>query len=157
MNDFSNEENQNKDFNSENSHLNDDKDLQEANNELPKILSDGLREEIELKRENKKTKKFVIPINNEYIEFFENLSPDERTEIVNNILKTKIENLEHDRKIRFLKFLLKHLIIIAMTIIIGFPIIFYIVNTSINSTLKSYKYMQINFEKLYQQKYFDKY
>lgn len=105
----------------------------------------------------KTSKKFVINIQNEYIEYFEELLPEKRSELINNFLKNEVENVSVNRRKKLIARFLKHLLIILITIVVGFPIIFYVVNSSIQSTLKSYNYMQVNFERLYQQKNINKF
>ncbi len=106
----------------------------------------------EEKPKPKTSKKFVISVNNEFVSYFEDISPEDRSKIVNNFLQKEIENKGKNRVKKRIVRIIKHVLIILLTIIIGFPLIFYIVNTSMESTLKSYKYMQVNFERLYQQK-----
>lgn len=105
----------------------------------------------------KTSKKFVINIQNEYVEYFEELLPEKRSEMVNNLLKNEIANSSTYKRKKIIARFLRHLLVVLITIVIGFPIIFYIVNSSIQSTLKSYKYMQVNFERLYQQKNINKF
>ena len=100
----------------------------------------------------KTTKKFVISINNEYIDYFDELSNEDRAELVNSYLKKDIDTKDKQRLKKKILLILKHILIVLLTVVIGFPVIFKLVNTSIQSTLKSYKYMQVNFEKLYQEK-----
>ena len=105
----------------------------------------------------KTSKKFVVSVNNEYIEYFEDLSPESRSKLVNDFLKKEIENRGKNRVKRKVVKIIRHILVILLTIVIGFPLIFLLVNTSIHSTLKSYKYMQVNFERLYQQKNINKF
>ncbi len=105
----------------------------------------------------KTSKKFVVNVQNEYVDFFEELSPEKKSLLINEFLKKEIENKGKYRIRKKAIRIIKHVLIILLTIVIGFPVIFYLVNTSIQSTLKSYKYMQVNFERLYQQKNMNKF
>lgn len=102
--------------------------------------------------EEKKPKKFVIHIQPENIDYFESLSADDRSKIINTFLFSHLSRAAKDRRKKIIVNLLRHIFVILLTIVIGFPIIFYIVNKSITSTLKSYQYMQVNFERLYQER-----
>lgn len=102
--------------------------------------------------EERKIKKFVIHIDAENIEYFEGLHPEDRNKLINEYLEAKISSISKERKKKFVAQFLRHLLIVILTIVIGFPIVFYIVNKSITSTIKSYQYMQVNFGKLYQEK-----
>ncbi len=116
------------------------------------FISEETPAEASAENEHKRTKKFVIHVDKENINYFENLEPAERSKIINEFLIQKIENLSTDRKKRIIARTIKHICIVLITIVLGFPLIFYIVNKSIVSSLNSYKYMQVNFERLYQQK-----
>ncbi|MDD3238407.1 MAG: hypothetical protein PHV37_09975 [Candidatus Gastranaerophilales bacterium] len=102
-------------------------------------------------------KKFVINVKKEYVDYFENLSTDSRSKLINGFLKSEIDNKAKNQRKKVVAKFLRHFLIILLTIVIGFPIIFFIVNSSIKSTINSYKYMQVNFERLYQQKAMEKY
>ncbi len=109
------------------------------------------------KPQPKTSKKFVVSVQNEFVEFFEDLSVEKRSSLINDYLKKEIENKGKNRLRKKAVRIIKHILIILLTIVIGFPIIFFLVNTSIQSTLKSYNYMQVNFERLYQQKNINKF
>lgn len=105
----------------------------------------------------KTSKKFVVNIQNDYVDYFEDLLPEKRSKLINDFLKNEIDNKGKNRRKKQIARFLRHVLIILLTIVIGFPLIFYIVNSSIQSTLKSYNYMQVNFERLYQQKNLNKF
>lgn len=102
--------------------------------------------------EEKRVKKFVIHINAENVEYFENLHPEDRNKLINSFLEAKNSSVSKEKRKKIVAEFLRHFLIILLTLVIGFPIIFYIVNKSITSTIKSYEYMQVNFGKLYQEK-----
>ena len=104
----------------------------------------------------KSSKKFVISIKNDYLDYFEEMTPEKRSETINNFLKEQIATIDKRRRKKYIAKILRHLLIIVITVIIGFPLIFILVNHSLQSTLKSYKYMQVNFGKLYEQKNLNK-
>ncbi len=101
-------------------------------------------------------KKFVISVKNDLVDYFEEMTPEKRNEIINEFLKDRISTKDKRRRKKLIAKFLRHLLIIVLTIVIGFPLVFVIVNHSLQSTIKSYKYMQVNFGKLYEQKNLNK-
>ena len=99
-----------------------------------------------------KEKKFVVSIKPENLEFFESLPSEKRTEVVNTIISAYRDEQKDDVDTVKTKKFIKHLIVVVLTIAIGFPLVFYITNASIEATVNSYREVQNNFEKLYQQK-----
>lgn len=97
------------------------------------------------------SKKYVIYINSENIDFIENLSIDERKDIINKILKEQnevsIKTKELNKKAKYLK----HALVACLTFIIGFPMMFVIVNKSIESSMTNYQQAKQNVAKLYKQ------
>ncbi len=122
----------------------------------PEVKPENIPEE-NLDKKPKNYKKYVFRIQQEYTAFLDNLSYDEKNKIINKSLKDIIANQASERRKIMFKEGVRHLIIILVTLIIGIPLTFKIVNFSIKSTLKSYNYMQVNFEKLYQQKQLEKF
>lgn len=122
----------------------------------PEIKTESIPEENDEKKP-KNYKKYVFRIQQEYTAFLDALSYDEKNKIINKSLKEIIANQSSEKRKMIFKEAVRHLIIILVTLIIGIPLTFKIVNFSIKSTLKSYKYMQVNFEKLYQQKQLEKF
>lgn len=118
--------------------------------------SDDIPEEAYDKKD-KNYKKYVVRMHKENTAFLDNLSHEERNKLFNKCIKDVITNQVSEKKKRLAQEAIRHIIVIIITVIIGIPLTFHVVNFSIKSTLKSYKYMQINFEKLYQQKQLDKF
>lgn len=96
-------------------------------------------------------KKYVIYIDPANIDFMENLSIKERKDIINKILKEQNElSIKQRQFIENRKFFM-HAILASFTFIIGFPIVFFIVNQSINATMVNYQQAKQNFSKLYKE------
>ena len=96
-------------------------------------------------------KKYVIYIDSENIEYMESLSADERKAIVNDSLKTKKETKYRKAKEEQRMLFTSNVIVIAFTVIIFFPILFYVVNKSTELTILNYNQAKENFVKLYKQ------
>lgn len=113
-------------------------------------------EEIDLENEyydmSPQEKKYVIAVGPDNVPFFDGLSPEKRTELVNSWITHYQEELKKTPdEIRTKKFI-KHAFVVLLTVVIGFPLIFYITNASIEATVNSYREIQGNFEKLYKEK-----
>lgn len=98
-----------------------------------------------------KSKKYVIYIDPENVEFMENLSINERKIIINKILREQDEFIQQqiikeDRRRYFL-----HAMTVLFTILIGFPLTFFLVNLSMNTTIENYQQAQKNFSTLYRE------
>lgn len=96
-------------------------------------------------------KKYVIYVEPDNIDFMENLSANERKEIINKILKEQntisIKTKEHKARKRFLS----HAILACITFIIAFPIMFIGVNKALMATINNYEVAKENFRKLYKE------
>jgi hypothetical protein len=97
------------------------------------------------------SKKYVIYVDSENIDFMENLTIEERKEVINKILKeqnvvsVKTKEFNHRAKI------IKHALIAVFTFIIGFPVMFIVVNKSIESSFNNVQEAKQNVARLYKQ------
>jgi Fe2+ transport system protein B len=99
-----------------------------------------------------RAKKFVVMVNPENVEYFDNLEMDERTQVFNKLLSEYIINSKKEKRKTYLIKFSKHMFVSLLTILISLPIMFLVVNKSIQLTVKNYKEVQNNFEKLYESK-----
>lgn len=97
-------------------------------------------------------KKYVFAIQPDAVPVLDRLLPEERSALVNSLLFKYIEAQKYSPEKLRIKKLIKHSLVVFLTIAIGFPAIFFITNASIEATVNSYRQIQGNFEKLYQQK-----
>lgn len=100
---------------------------------------------------DKNAKKYVIYIDSENIEFIENLSINDRREIINKILKEQDEIIKTRKKAEERVRFTKHAILAGLTFIICFPILFFLVNKSLEVTITNYQRSRENFVKLYKE------
>lgn len=96
-------------------------------------------------------RKYVIYVDSENIDFMENLSIDERKEVINRVLKEQHNLSMQTKEFRKRKKQLNHALIACLTFIIGFPIMFIIVNKSIEASLTNYQQAKQNVARLYKQ------
>jgi phospholipid N-methyltransferase len=97
----------------------------------------------------RKNKKFVFQIYPENIKFIESFSYQEKHDFINQLIseyrESKIFALEQEK----LHSKAKNLLIIILAVIIGIPLLLYIINVSLDLTKASYYDMQTKFEKLF--------
>ncbi|MFH0703032.1 MAG: hypothetical protein V2B14_05790 [bacterium] len=94
-------------------------------------------------------KKFVFKIYPENIKYIESLSYQEKQDFINILIKNHRENkhLNYESS-QFIKNFVK-VIALVIFIIIGIPLLLFLINASLNMTKSSYMDMQRNFEKLF--------
>lgn len=97
-------------------------------------------------------KKYVVYISPNNVDFVDNLSLDERTEFINKIIEEKQSSDAKMQKLQKQKTYYKHLMIVCLTVIISFPLLFFAVNKSLQITITNYQQSQQNFQKLYKEK-----
>lgn len=97
------------------------------------------------------SRKYVIYVDSENIDFMENLTIDERKEVINRVLKEQHELSIQNKEFRKRKKQLNHALIACFTFIIGFPIMFILVNKSIEASLTNYQQAKQNVSKLYKE------
>lgn len=98
------------------------------------------------------SKKYVVYVSPDNVDFMESLSANERKIMINKILKEQNEFAiiakEAERRRKFIS----NLMIVTLTAIIGFPIMFFIVNKGLELTITNYNTAKQNFTRLYKQK-----
>ena len=97
-----------------------------------------------------RAKKFVVMVNAENVEFFDKIPMEERTHLFNNLLANYKKSLEQAKQKKHLIKFSKHMFVAIMTILLSLPIMFVVVNKSIELTIQNYKDVQNSFEKLYE-------
>jgi len=106
-------------------------------------------EEIE---ESIAVKKYIIYVNKDFVEKLDAMDTDTRNAYVNESLQLKKDTERGVIKRRAVEKTFKHVVAAFATIIIGTPIVFFLINKSIDLTLANYDYVQKNFEVLYKQR-----
>ena len=103
-----------------------------------------------VRKSGPRAKKFVVMVNSENVEFFDKIPMEERTKLFNQLLSDYKKNIEDKKKKKHLIKFSKHMFLGIMTVLISLPIMFVVVNKSIELTVKNYQDVQNNFEKLYE-------
>ena len=97
-------------------------------------------------------KKYVIYIDPENIEFIEKLSISERKLIINQTLRDHDESIIRRKQQEQSRKFLRHSIVAALTVIIGLPLLFILVNKSLEVAISNYQTSEKNFGTLYREK-----
>jgi len=100
---------------------------------------------------NPKDKKYVVYIDYDNIDFMEHLSPADRKETINKILKDQYIAAKKKKVAEEQARFVKHLIVAVITFIIGFPLLFICVNKAMELTMLNFKEARSNFSKLYKE------
>lgn len=95
------------------------------------------------------SRKYVVYVDSENIDFMENLSIDERKEVINRVLKEQHVLSIQTKEFRKRKKQLSHALIACITFIIGFPIMFIMVNKSFEASMTNYQQAKQNVARLY--------
>ncbi|MEI8389628.1 MAG: hypothetical protein WCG23_07045 [bacterium] len=102
-----------------------------------------------INNETEKSKKFVFQLYDENIDFVESLSYQEKNDILNQLLNDyRLSNI-YGKKLVKKASNIKKSVIIFFAVIIGIPLILYLISLSLNLTKSSYTQMQNNFSKLF--------
>lgn len=97
------------------------------------------------------SKKYVIYVDSDNITYMENLSIKERRNVVNKVLREQNLLSIREKELARRKNFLKHIAFACITFVIAFPIMFFIVNVSMQATMKNLQQAKDNFSKLYKQ------
>lgn len=95
------------------------------------------------------SKKYVVYVDSDNIEFMESLSIKDRREIINKILKDQNDFIIKRKILEERTKFLKHALLATITFIVGFPVLFFCVNRAMEITIDNYNTAKQNFSQLY--------
>lgn len=133
----------------------DEKQIDEAIEHIKSQMREELFDEWQdpfknLSEEKTKDKKFVFTIKSDLVPYVADMEPEKRSEYLNAALLDKLKKDKIIMRQNELMIYTKHLVVVFITLVLGIPILFFLVNKSIELTMYSYKYAQQSFEKLYE-------
>ena len=102
--------------------------------------------------DNVKYSKYVIYINPENIEFIESLTVKERKNLINKILKEQDDIAITKKRFNTIQSLIKHIIVAIITISISIPVIYTVINASLEASINNHRRSQTIFKTLYREK-----
>jgi hypothetical protein len=100
-------------------------------------------------------KKYVVRVDAQYIEMVEQLSYDERNLFFNELLEDYIKKDIEQEESQIFATKVKTIVLSVLFIIVGVPLLIWMLSASFDATHSNYKDMQDKFIKLYQSR--DKY
>ena len=101
---------------------------------------------------NIKYSKYVIYIDPQNKEFIESLTVKERKNLINRILREQDDIAITKRRLSLVQTVIKHSIIAIVTISISIPLIYWIINSSLEASIDNYRRSQTIFKTLYKEK-----
>lgn len=99
-----------------------------------------------------KYSKYVIYINPENVDFIESLTIKERKNLINRLLREQDDIAISKRHLAFVQTMLKHILVIIITISISIPALYWIINASLEASINNYKKSESIFKTLYREK-----
>lgn len=118
---------------------------------LFEIKKDEQRQLVSKSQTEVGSKKYVIYINRDNIDFMENLSVDERKDLINKVLKEQNEISVQRKAIAEKRNLIIHVSIAVITFIIFMPLLFLGVKKASEVTITNYHQTKKNITKLYKE------
>jgi len=133
---------------------NEEKQIDEAIEHIKAQMREELFDEWQdpfnnLVEEKNADKKFVFTINGDIVPYIEKIEPEGRNDYINLALSDRLQKDKIIKRHNELVLYAKHLFVAFITLVVGVPILFFLVNKSIEFTMKSYDHAQESFEKLY--------
>ena len=95
------------------------------------------------------SKKYVVYVDSDNIDFMESLSIKERRDVINKILKEQNDFIIKQKMLEERTRFVKHALLATITFIVGFPVLFFCVNRAMEITIDNYNTARQNFSQLY--------
>ena len=100
---------------------------------------------------NIKYSKYVIYIDPKNVDFIDGLTVKERKNLINNILRQQDDISITKQRFVLLQTIIRQVIIAILTVAIAIPVIYYVINASLEATVDNYRRSQVNWQALYKQ------
>ncbi len=100
---------------------------------------------------NIKYSKYVIYIDPKNVDFIDGLTVKERKNLINNILRQQDDISITKQRFALLQTIIRQVIIAILTVAISIPLIYFVINASLEATVDNYRRSQINWQALYKQ------
>lgn len=101
--------------------------------------------------DNIKYSKYVIYIDPENTDFIESLTVKERKNLINRILREQDDIVITKKRFNMVQALIKHAIVAIITIAVSIPVIYYVINASLEASINNYRNSQSIFKTLYRE------
>ena len=100
---------------------------------------------------NVKYSKYVIYIDPENINFIESLTVKERKNLINTILRQQDDILITKKRFRVIQNLFLHILISVIIFLTAVPVVYYVINASLEATINNHRNAQSNWQVLYKE------
>ena len=107
---------------------------------------------LDLLDDNVKYTKYVIYVNPENTDFMNSLTIKERKNLINRILREQDDIAITKRRFNMIQSVIKHVIIMIITITLTIPVVYFSVNMSVEASINNYRKSQTLFKNLYREK-----
>lgn len=97
-------------------------------------------------------KKYVVSINNAFVPLLDEMSIEERNEVINDIISLHNDNVNEKKQTKKAVKIFAQIIIFILILLFAAPGILWLINQSFTLTQNNYAEMQTNFEVLYKNK-----
>lgn len=103
------------------------------------------------KESDQDSKKYVIYVDANNIDFMEKLSPNERRELINKILREQDEIAIKKKELAQKRRFFVHALLATVVFIVSFPLMFMLVNKALEATIRNFETAKENFARLYKE------
>ena len=100
---------------------------------------------------NVKYSKYVIYIDPQNVNFIESLTVKERKNLINGILREQDDISMTKLRFRVIQSIIRHVIIAVLTVAISIPVIYHVINASLEATINNHRNAQTNWQTLYKE------
>ena len=100
---------------------------------------------------NVKYSKYVIYIEPNNVDFIDGLTVKERKNLINNILRQQDDISITKQRFSLLQTVIRQIIIAVLTISVSIPLVYYVINASLEATIDNHRRSQVNWQVLYKE------
>ena len=100
---------------------------------------------------NVKYTKYVIYVDPQNVNFIESLTVKERKNLINGILRQQDDISIAKLRFKVIQTIIRHVIITVLTVAISIPVIYYVINASLEATINNHRSAQTNWQTLYKE------
>ena len=100
---------------------------------------------------NVKYSKYVIYIDPNNVDFIDGLTVKERKNLINNILRQQDDISIAKQRFAFIQTVIRQVIIAVLTVSISIPVVYYVINASLEATIDNHRRSQVNWQVLYKE------
>lgn len=100
---------------------------------------------------NVKYSKYVIYVDPQNVDFIESLTVKERKNLINGILKQQGDIALTKQRFKIIQSVMMHIFIAVLTVAFAIPILYYVINASLEATIDNHRQSQTIWQTLYRE------